>query len=58
MMTLMLGVVVASFRDEIPEVVALAIFGAFVGPFIGIARAAWLRPMRASPRKAAAGFKR
>ena len=47
-MTLGLGVIVASFREDSPDVVPLAIFGAFVGPFIGMARAAWLRPQRRS----------
>jgi hypothetical protein len=47
-MTIALGVIVASFREDSPDVVPLAIFGAFVGPFIGMARAAWLRPQRRS----------
>ena len=57
-MTLVFGVIVASFREDSPEVVPLAIFGAFVGPFIGIARAAWLRPARRSSRNAGVGLKR
>ena len=57
-MTLALGVIVASFRDDSPEVVPLGIFGAFVGPFIGMARAAWLRPTRRTSRDAGVGFKR
>jgi len=47
-MTLALGAVVGSFRVDIPPIAQLGFLGAFVGPFLGVARAVWLRPPRRS----------
>ena len=49
-MTLALEIVVGSFRPGSPPVAHLGLLGAFVGPFLGIARAAWLRPVRRTRR--------
>jgi hypothetical protein len=45
-MTAALAGIVASLREDSPAVAELGLLGAFLGPFAGMARAAWLRPAR------------
>ena len=43
-MALVIGIGVGFFKVRIPTLMPLALFAAFAGPFVGLARAVWLRP--------------